>query len=294
MASGETFVANLTDSLNSMVAAARAVRTYKGVMTNLVDKQTLDPGTGITWNEVSYANLTASAASETERFENPQQYSDTNFPITPSLITVHTVITNRVAERISKIGFAKMGNLAQSAIQRKKDQDALLVFDGGSVSQPGAGTTLTTGVISAMAKQITSNATEPWDGPIYCVLHGYQIHDLTSELVAGIGTYPVPEGLTREAFTNGFRGKIGGAEIYEDGNLTIDSAADAKGGVFAGGSNGAIVLVQGRSPWKTTRDEPSLGGGGTSVWLWDEYALGERSSGNWLKEIYSDATAPTS
>lgn len=294
MAAGETFTTNLTDSLNSMVASARAVREFKGVMTNLVDKQTLDAGTGITWNEVSYAKLTASTASETERFENPQQYSDSNFPITPSLKVVHTVVTNRVIERIAKIGFAKMGALAQNAIQRLKDQDALLVFDGASVSQPGAAATLTSGVIAAMGAQVSGNTTEPWDGPLYCVLHKYQCHDIYSELTSGVGTYPVPEGLTKDTFNNGFQGKISGVEIYEDGNLTIDSSDDAKGGVFAGGKNGAIVLVQGRTPWQTTRDEPSLGGGGKSIWLWDEYALGERSAGNWLKEIYSDALAPTS
>ncbi|MDO8673201.1 MAG: hypothetical protein Q7O66_17485 [Dehalococcoidia bacterium] len=294
MASGETYTTNLTDSLNSLVASARAQREWKGVMTNLVDKQTLDPGTGITWNEVSYARLTASSASETDRFENPQQFSDSNFPLTPSLKVVHTVITNRVAERISKIGFAKMGTLAQNAIQRLKDQDLLLVFDGASVSQPGAGATLTSGVVSAMAAQVAGNTTEPWDGPIYGVFHGFQIHDFYSELTSGVGTYPVPDGLTKDTFTNGFEGRIGGAEVYNDGNLTIDSSSDAKGGVFAGGKGGAIVLVQGRSPWTTTRDEPSLGGGGKSVWLWDEYATGERSAGNWLKEVYSDATAPTS
>ncbi len=223
-----------------------------------------------------------------------EQFSDTNFPITPSLITVHTVITNRVAERIAKIGFSKMGALAQNAIQRKKDQDALLVFDGATVSQPGAGTSLTSGVVSAMGAQVSGNTTEPWDGPVYFVGHKFQLHDLYSEMVSGIGTYPVPDGLTRETFTNGFKGRVAGVETYEDGNLTIDSSDDAKGGVFAGGAGGAIVLVQGRSPWKTTRDEPSLGGGGTSVWLWDEYALGERSAGNHLKEVYSDATAPTS
>lgn len=294
MPSGETFIANLTDSLNSMVASARAVREFKGVMTNLVDKQTLDPGTGITWNEVSYAKLTASSASETERFENPQQYSDTNFPVTPSLKVVHTVITNRVAERIAKIGFAEMGALAQNAIQRLKDQDLLLVFDGATVSQPGAGATLTSGVISAMGAQVSGNTTEPWDGPLYSVLHKFQIHDIYSELTSGVGTYPVPDGLTRETFTNGLRGKVGGVEIYEDDNLSIDSSDDAKGGVFAGGRKGAIALVQGRQPWKTTRDEPSLGGGGISIWLWDEYGIGERSAGNWLKEVYSDALAPTS
>ncbi|MDO8673047.1 MAG: hypothetical protein Q7O66_16690 [Dehalococcoidia bacterium] len=294
MASGETYTSTLNDSLNSMVAAARAVREFKGVMTNLVDKQTLKPGTGMTWNEASYDRLSASAASETDRYENPQQFSDSNFPVTPSLTVVHTVITDMVAERIAQIGFAKMGSLAQNAIQRKKDQDILLVFDGATVSQPGAGNSLTSGVISAMAQQITSNATEPWDGPIYCVLHGYQVHDIFSEITAGVGTYPIPDGMTRDTFANGFQGKINNAEVYIDGNLSIDSASDAKGGVFAGGAGGAIVLVQGKSPWKTMRDEPSLGGGGKSVWLWDNYAVGERSAGNWNKEAYSDATAPTS
>jgi len=254
-------------------------------MTNLVDKQTLDPGTGTTWNEVSYAKLTASSASDTERFENPQQFSDTNLPIIPSLAVIHTVITDRVAERIAKVGFSKMGALAQNAIQRKKDQDLLLVFDGATVSQPGAANSLSAGVISAMSSQISSNTTEPWDGPIASCLHGFQVHDIYSELTAGVGTYPVPEGMTREIFQNGFAGKINRAEVYIDDNLTIDSSDDAKGGVFAMGTGGAMVLVQGRSPWKTTRDEPSLGGGGKSIWLWDEYAAGERSPGNWLKEV---------
>lgn len=185
-----------------------------------------------------------------------------------------------------------MGGLAQAAISRKVDQDLLLVFDGATVSQPGANTTLDPMVISAMASQIKGNTTEPWDGPVYCVLHPFQKHDIVSHLTSGVGTYPVPDGLSRETFTNGFEGKIGGAEVYEDGNLTVDSSGDAKGGVFAGGKGGGIVKVQGRSPWKTTRDEPSLGGGAISIWLWDEYAAGERSAGNWTKEIYSDATAP--
>jgi len=69
---------------------------------------------------------------------------------------------------------------------------------------------------------------------------------------------------------------------------------DAKGGVFASGANGAVILVQARMPWvKTIRNE-KLGGGATEVLHRDEYAYGERSSGNWLYEIISDASVPTS
>jgi len=37
-----------------------------------------------------------------------------------------------------------------------------------------------------------------------------------------------------------------------------------------------------------------LGGGATEMYLYDEYAYGERSAGNWLYEVYTDALAPTS
>ena len=98
-------------------------------------------------------------------------------------------------------------------------------------------------------------------------------------------------GLTVDVLQNGFRGMIWGAQLYENGDITIDSADDAKGGVFA---KEGIVLVQGRAPWSEVRREQHIGGGATSVFLRDEYAYGERSAGNWVFELYSDATAPTS
>ena len=79
--------------------------------------------------------------------------------------------------------------------------------------------------------------------------------------------------------------------VYVDQHITPDSTPDVKGGVYA---LQGIVMVQGRSPWKETRREPDIGGGGNSVWVYDEYAFGERSAGNWLIELLSDATAPTS
>lgn len=176
--------------------------------------------------------------------------------------------------RISKIAFAKLGQLAQNAIQRKKDEDGLLVLDGFT-SLSGAGTTLASGVIAAARYRISSNATAPGRPPYRCVLHGYQIKDLHDELVSGVGTYPVNDGLTANVFKTGFTLPIAGVEVYEDGNITIDSSDDAKGGVFA---KEAIVLVQGRSPWNETRREPHIGGGADSVWLYDEQQLTRRAA----------------
>lgn len=288
--SGSTTTSALADSLPSMRQEARTVREYEGVMPQLCDKKTLGEGMGLDWNEITYAQLVAQAVTETTVLDNPQQISDSLLTITPSVVGIETLITDRTYKRIAKVGVSKLGKLAQQAIQRKKDEDGLIVLDGATTSLCGSGNTLTSGHISAGTKRISSNTTEPGNPPYRCVLHGYQIRDIEDELTAGVGTYNVNEGLTARVFAEGFRGMVGGAQLYEDGNITL-SGTDAKGGVFA---MEGIVIVQGRAPWMRVKERPEIGGGATSVYHYDEYAYGERSSGNWLYEIYSDATAPTS
>jgi len=294
MAAGDTITQSLADSLDTVVASARQIREYEGVMPNLVDKVTLTEGSGTSWREISMAALNAQNITETTTLDNPQQMSDTVFSITPSVTGIQTLVTDRVAARINSQSYAQLGSLAQNAIQRKKDEDGLTVLDGATTSLSGAGTTLASGVIAAAAYRISSNATEPGNPPYRCVLHGFQIKDLYDELTAGVGTAAAGEtsaGLTARVFEEGFRGKIAGVEIFEDGNITIDGSFDAKGGVFA---QEAIVMVQGRAPRTATVRREDIGGGATVVYLYDEYAYGERSAGNWLFEVYSDATAPTS
>ena len=291
MPTGYTTTDALADSLPTIVAAARQVREYEGVMPQLVDHETLDEGEGNTWNEVSFAKLTATSVTETTELNNPQQMSDTLFSITPTVVGLQTLITDRVAARISKNAYSKIGSLGQNAIQRKKDIDGITVLDGATTSLSGAGSTLVSGVIASASVRITSNATEPGLPPIRAVLHGFQIKDLYDELAGSVlGTYPIPDGLTARVYAEGFRGKIHGVEVFEDGNIVIDSSDDAKGGVFA---EKGIVLVQGRASRAVAVRKEEIGGGATAMFLYDEYAYGERSAGNWLYEVYSDATSPT-
>ena len=293
MAAGDTITQSLADSLDTVVASARQVREQEGVMPNLVDKVTLDEGTGTSWREISMAQLTAQAITETTRLDNPQQMSDTAFAITPTVVGIQTLITDRVAARVNKKSYAQLGSLAQNSIQRKKDEDGLAVIDGATTALNVANAALASGFIAAAVYQISSNATEPGNPPFRAVFHGFSLKDIWDELTAAIGADNRADinGITARVFTEGLRGKIAGCEIYEDGNLTIDSDKDAKGGVFA---QEAIVLVQGRSPRTATIRREDIGGGATVMYLYDEYAYGERSAGNWLFEIIADATAPTS
>ena len=294
MATGYTTTTVLTDSLDDVRSSARIIREFEGVMSQLVDRRYLGDGLGPNWNEVSYSQLTAAAVTEqTDLDDNFQQLADSLLTITPTMIGISTFLTDRLKAMMNKTGYAEIGGLAMNAILRKIDEDGLTVLDSATTSLCGAGSTLTSGHISAATSRITGNATEPGKPPIYCVLHGYQIKDIADELIAGVGTYNVEDGITATVFKEGYRGvtNAGGAKIFEDGNITIDSSDDAKGGVFA---KDGIVLVMKRDIDAKEKYMPNIGGGGNAVYIYVDYAYGERSSGNWLYEIYSDATAPTS
>ena len=298
MASSTTYTSSLGDSLPDMVMSARQTREYVGVMPNLVDRQTLGSGAGLTWHEVEYAQLTAQGVAETENFDNPQEITDTDLPVTPTVVGIHTLITDRVTQRIATVGLSQLGTLGQNAIQRKKDEDGIVVLDGATTPLGSSGATLDWGVIAAASSNILGNTTEGASGEIFGVLHPFGFRDIDDSITGAIshGTpssnnaLPTP-GIGQQTFMRSYRGMIADVNMFRDGNITLDGTPDAKGGVFA---REGIILVQGRSPYVRDRDEPSIGGGGTSVFLYDEYAYGERSVGNWLYEIVHDATAPTS
>jgi len=292
MPSGNTFTQTLADSLPIAVASARIVREQVGVMAQIVSLETLRTGTGTSWREVAFEQLTASNIGETDEIDNPQQLEDTLFTVTPSVTGIQTVITDRVAARIDPKALAKTTSLAQNAIQRLKDTDGLAVFASAANTHAGAGVTLTSGHLSAAINRISSDANEPGNPPYRIVLHGHQIRDIEDEIIASVGTYPIAPGLTETVYQNGYRGPIAGGNLHEDGNIAIEAATDdARGGVFAQES---IVLVQGRSPRIVMVRNEKLGGGATEMLHYDEYAYGERSAGNWLIGILSDAAAPTS
>jgi hypothetical protein len=288
-----TTTSSVADSLPTMVASARKIREYGRVMTNLVDTKTLGVGMGLNWNEVSYAKLTAQAISETQEYENPQEITDAVLSITPTVIGIETIVTDRTKLRVSANALAEQAGLSQTAIERKRDIDLLSTFSGATTTLAGTGTTATTGHISAATVRIHGNTTEPWDGPTAAVLHSFQVKDLFDEAVSGFGTYPFPAGLSADILQGFWQGPISGTDIFIDDNISLDSTPDARGAIFARGANGAIIHVRGRSPWMAV-ERKQIGGGADAIFHYDEYANAERGGGVWLFGLLSDATVPTS
>ena len=76
MAAGDTITQSLADSLDTVVASARQIREYEGVMPNLVDKVTLSEGTGTSWREISMAALSAQNITETTTLEQDESINE--------------------------------------------------------------------------------------------------------------------------------------------------------------------------------------------------------------------------
>jgi hypothetical protein len=287
LATGNTTTGSLADSIDVIQASARSRRQYDGVMPQLVDRVELDASTGTTWREILLANLSAQAVTENTVLDNPQQYDDSAITITPEMIQIQTFISDKSKRNINNKVLAQMGKMPGEAMMRKKDEDGLTAADA-STQMGAAGTPVQTGDVASARYIITSNATEPGPLPIAGVFHGFCIKDFYDELVAGVGTYPVPDGSTATVFQSAFTLPIANVSIHEDGNISIDSSSDAKNFVF---SKSAWILVEGMTIRTETERKPNIGGGGDNLFLTDEFAYGLRLA-NWTREIIGDATAP--
>lgn len=290
MASGDTTVSSVSDALNVMVASARMVRDYDPVVPRTVDRQRLRDGTGTAWIEDRVELLTAQDVDEQTILDNPQQYQDTKFSVTPTFSGISTFVSDRTMRRADpKVTAMLRGQAMARAIGRKKDVDGTLVFASFTTALAGTGQTLNHGFIAAGVSRITGNTTEPGERPINVVLHPYGIKDLRDEIVVGIGTYIVPAGMSADMYRQGFQGQIAAANVFECGNIAINATPDARGAVFA---QRAIVLVEGMDMKKYERFRPDKGAGGTEYYLYDEYNYGIRRDA-WGFSILHDATAPS-
>lgn len=295
MATGETTTSSLSSALPSIIADARIIKEFEGTWRRTCDVKPFDPNTGLSWQEFALSQVSGMDITETTRNENYQTLSGTLMTVTPTMSQIAIKVTDRTYRRIAAVVKSKIGQLGGNAMARKEDEDYLDIFSTFATgASPGSGNPLSFGHISAAKNRTTSNVTEPSMAEVFAVLHGFQIKDIQDEVLAGVGTYTVPTGLTEETFRKGFAGTVAGANVFEDGNITVDSTPNANGAVH---SREGVVAVRGMELKTETRRDPSFGGGADEVFMTSEYAFAERQSGStqvWAWLMKSDATAPTS
>ncbi|KKM99554.1 hypothetical protein LCGC14_1146780 [marine sediment metagenome] len=296
MPTGETHSGSNPLANPVIIASARKIREFEGVHLRTTDRVPQKKGTGLEWQEYSFNKLTGQGITETQQNENFQQISGQLLTLEPDMSQIVIKMTDRTKRRMAQVALMQMGGLAGNAMARKQDEDYLALFSGFSTtSSPGTGNPVSFGHIAAAVTNSTSNVTEPSQGDeVFAVLHGRQIKDIQDEVLAGVGTYTIPEGLTAETFRKGFKGTVAGANLFEDGLINVDSTPDANGAVHTRKAVVSVTALELRSAG--FRDELFGGGADVDV-LTNEYGFVERTSAGtqvWAYRIFSDATAPTS
>jgi hypothetical protein len=292
---GETTSGSLSDALPEIVADARIIKEFAGTWQRTCDVRRQAEGTGLTWTEFALNQLAAADITEATDNRNYQSFTGTLMSMEPTMSQIIVKVTDRTYRKIAKIVTDKFGGVIGNAMARKKNDDYLSLFSGfATTCSPGTGTTFSSGYISAAKNNITSNVTEPSTMPVFTILHGFQIKDVQDEIVAGIGTYAIPQGMSEEFFRNGFSGTVAGSSVFEDGNITVDSTPDANGATHS--REGVIACLAMEIKRELDRDL-YFAGGADVISLVDEYAFAERKSGTtqvWCYRHQSDAAAPTS
>lgn len=292
---GITTTTALTDSLPTMRFGARLVHEQKGGMRDTVDKLTLPKNQGNTWSETDFARLTASAVTETtDNLDSPEQLADTLTTVTPTDRGIHILYTDRVADRIisQAAAIVRSGKLGMNAIMRAQDIDGIAEGRAATTDLGTAGAALTASLVRHARYRISSNVTEPWFGPYHGQFHGFCLADIDDELSAPLGTYEITSGASREAIEKGYNSAprmLGGINVHENGNMSIDASDDSENFVY---DRMGIILVEAGGVRTETLRRPNIGGGATSVFMYHEYGWGTRSAGNALFSITADATAP--
>ena len=294
MVAGETTSGSLSDALPSIIADARIVKEFQGTWMRTTDVRRQKAGTGLSWQEFALSQVAGQAISETATNANFQQLQGTLFAIEPVMNQIIIKITDRTFRKIAAVVTGRFGALAGNAMARLQDEDYLATFSTFvTTASPGNGNPLSFGHIAAAKSNITSNVTEPSLAEVFAVLHGFAIKDIQDEVLAGVGTYTIPVGLTADTFRQGFAGTVAGANVFEDGNITITSN-NGNGAVH---SREGVVAAIGMELKQETDRDIFFGGGADVISMVNEYAFAERKSNStqvWAYLMASDLSAPTS
>lgn len=277
-------------AINVMVASARSKREQEGVIPQLVDKATLPDNTSEKWREVAFDRLPdAVTVSEGEEFDNPFQITNDLITGTPVEVGIELIFTDKMKRRLDRKALAQTGSLGGNAMQRKKAKDGITQLDSFSTSLGGTGVTFASGYIDAAVATIVGNATERGVAPIYTLIHPFQQRALRADIIGGVGTHPIPQGISESVLTGGYTGmNIAGSSVFMDAVTAPDTAGDFKGATFAKES---IVLVQGKNIY--TEEERLPGRRSTAIFMFDEYVYVERADSMGV-ELYFDSPTPTS
>ena len=216
----------LDDLFANIILQARFTAEEESLMLGLVTRYDIGNVAGKTVQVPKYPAITAGDLTE------GTDMSSTTVSTTSQTITVSEVGAQVVLTDLAAMGAGnpaeELGTVLGNAIATKIDKDLIALFDGFSTSLGGAGTEITVADLMKAAATLKTNKAR---GQMAAVVHPWHAYQLKANLT---NTFVNPNGgdLQNDAMRNAYVGQIGGIDIYESANVSIDGSDDAKAAVF--------------------------------------------------------------
>ena len=216
----------LDDLFANIIMQARFTAEEQSLMAGLITRYDIGNVAGTTIQVPKYPAVTAADLTEGADLTS-STVSTSGVTVTVGEVGAQVLLTDMAAMGAGNPA-QELGTVLGNSIATKMDKDIIALFDGFSTSLGGAGTEITVADLFKAAATLRANKAL---GPVYAVVHPFHAYQLSANLT---NTFANPNGgdLQNEAMRNGFVGSVGGIEVYQSANITVDSDDDAKGCVF--------------------------------------------------------------
>ena len=301
MASQNATTGNLANVQNTIINAARTVQEYNTPSWQLIDKVTLPKGAS-TVRIPKVGQFTISELVDGQDMVDEQAIGLTSIDLTTSEKGAKIIVTDKLVRQNGTTDiFAIVGRQFGEAGARKQDRDVQALYSGlnGGTAYGASGATLSlanyAGAI-ARARGGGRNSTggtaelvgEPFD-PDHAVAHPHSAYNVTASATAiGSGTSMRVNDRREEALLSKFfKISFNNVDLFESGNINIDSSGDMVGVIAQRDALIGITSVG----WSTER-ERDASARGTEINFTSDYGVFEQDDKHGAPLLF-DASVPS-
>jgi hypothetical protein len=173
----------------------------------------------------------------------------TTVDLTASEVGAKVILTDKLVRQSVPAVFSMVGRQLGDGMARKKDLDVLALYTNlnegttlGLASKQMSAVNLTGCIAFAKANKFGT--------PLYAIHHPNAVAQFVkSAAVSPSANYPVPDGWSQDLLANFFVGlrPLNGVPLFEDGNISEDSAGDGIGAIAAKGALATLTSVKMRT-----------------------------------------------
>jgi len=278
---------NLENAQRIIIAPPRYTEEHNAPAMALIESFSLPKGAKqVTVPKVGQMSM--SDLTDGQDIIDEEDIGMTTVDLTASEVGAKIILTDKLVRQSAPNVMSIVGRQLGDGMARKKDTDVHALYSGLN-----GGTTLGAATksfsLANVAGAIAHAKANKFGSQVYILQHPNAVFQIANTAVTASSTYPVPAGWSDELLGNFFSGlrPLNGVPIFEDGNLSVDSADDAIG-VIADKS--ALAVLKSVDTRTERQRDASLRA--TEVVLTADYGVFELDDSRGAAMTY-DASAPS-